>query len=114
MLDAGIQRFGLIYVPVKIQFDVSSWNASNTIFKDYSSDLATDRWCVLLLAEDTPIVVFTDPWIFADRLIFGLLVIINNWENNQQLGIFDDWDPGPAEKIVRGPHGICDDWDFED
>ena len=80
LLDAGIQRFGLIYVPVKIQFDVSSWNASNTIFKDYSSDLATDRWCVLLLAEDTPIVVFTDPWIFADRLIFGLLVIINNWE----------------------------------
>ena len=70
---------------MKIQFDVSSWNASNTIFKDYSSDLATDRWCVLLLAEDTPIVVFTDPWIFADRLIFGLLVIINNWENNQQL-----------------------------
>ena len=47
--------------------------------------------------------VFTDPWIFADRLIFGLLVIINNWENNQQLGIFDDWDPGPAEKIMRGP-----------
>jgi hypothetical protein len=80
LLDAGIQRFGLIYVPVKIQFDVSSWNASNTIFKDYSSDLATDRWCVLLLAEDTPIVVFTDPWIFADRLIFGLLVIINYWE----------------------------------
>lgn len=65
---------------MKIQFDVSSWNASNTIFKDYSSDLATDRWCVLLLAEDTPIVVFTDPWIFADRLIFGLLVIINYWE----------------------------------
>ena len=42
-------------------------------------DLATIDG-VLLLAEDTPIVVFTDPWIFADRLIFRLLVIINYWE----------------------------------
>jgi hypothetical protein len=42
LLDAGIQRFGLIYVPVVNQFDVSSRNASNTIFKARPCD---DRWC---------------------------------------------------------------------
>jgi hypothetical protein len=51
---------------------------------------------VLLLAEDTPIVVFTDPWIFADRLIFRLLVIINFWEYSL-IGTH-----GPAEKNLAG------------
>jgi hypothetical protein len=57
-------------------------------------DLATIDG-VLLLAEDTPIVVFTDPWIFADRLIFRLLVIINNWE-------YSLIDPRPGRKKSCG------------
>ena len=93
LLDAGIQRFGLIYVPVVNQFDVSSRNASNTIFKARPCD---DRWCAAARRG------------YPNRGIYWSLDICWSFDiwtsgNNQQLGIFDDWDPGPAEKIMRGP-----------
>jgi hypothetical protein len=103
LLDAGIQRFGLIYGPVENQFDVSSRNASN--IKAYSLDLATIDGVLLAEEKFSPkLESQSDLLIFADLLIFRLRVIrVIIKGNNQILSIFADWDPGPAEKNLRGP-----------
>ena len=82
------------------QFDVSSRNASN--IKAYSLDLATIDGVLLAEEKFSPkLESQSDLLIFANLLIFRLRVIIKG--NNQILSIFADWDPGPAEKNLRGP-----------
>jgi hypothetical protein len=85
---------------VENQFDVSSRNASN--IKAYSLDLATIDGVLLAEEKFSPkLESQSDLLIFANLLIFRLRVIIKG--NNQILSIFADWDPGPAEKNLRGP-----------